>query len=113
MSEELSAADEAKITAEIGTLTGAAAAVRDIIRLSWQSGTIDSAEVQAIAESYGLLGERDPSEDEVRSGVCDAGNSIVEMTPVFAEIVDNLDAADADAAAAAEGQSAEAEGAPA
>jgi len=91
---------DAGLDAEIGALTGAAAAVRDIIRLSWQGETISSAEVQDIAAAYGLVGTRSPSADEIAAG-CAADEVMVEMTPVFAGIVDNLDAADA---AAAEGE---------
>jgi len=98
MTETIETTDEAKIQAEIGALTGAAAAVRDIIRLSWQSETVSSSELQTIAESYGLIGVRPPSEAEVTAGACEPGDVMVEMTPVFAEIVDNLDEADAHAA---------------
>lgn len=95
---ETTSTDEAKIQAEIGALTGAAAAVRDLIRLSWLAETVSSAELQEIAESYGLIGVRPPSDAEVTAGACEPGDIMIEMTPVFAEIVDNLDEADAHAA---------------
>lgn len=101
MIKTLAGADEANIAAEILALSGAAAAVRDIIRLSWQADTIDSAEVQAIAERYGLLELRAPTQDEMIAGAFAVDDAVAQFDPVFGTIVDNLDAADAAAEASA------------
>lgn len=86
---------DAKAVAKILVLTSAAAAMRDILRLSWEGDTISSAEVQAIADEYGLLEIRLANDDEIAAGVASEGEVVAEFEPTFSEIVDNLDAADA------------------
>lgn len=73
--------------------------VRRIILRAWNGLENPNHDILSLAEAFGLQRERAPTEDEVAEGAFTADDTVLELNPVFAEMMAGFDAGRAEALA--------------